>query len=90
MIHRPLQQSIGHGFKQLIKSETERFAADHPKSQELFERAKKTFCIRRANELDGQAGGAFPVFVKEAKGAHFTDVDGKRYLDLCSEATLVR
>ncbi len=27
--------------------------------------------------------GAFPVFVAEASGAHFTDVDGHRYLDLC-------
>ncbi|MCK7506346.1 MAG: aminotransferase class III-fold pyridoxal phosphate-dependent enzyme [Desulfobacterales bacterium] len=27
--------------------------------------------------------GSFPVFVKEAKGAHFTDVDGNSYLDLC-------
>lgn len=27
--------------------------------------------------------GAFPVFVKEASGAHFTDVDGHRYLDFC-------
>ena len=27
--------------------------------------------------------GAFPVFVEEASGAHFVDVDGHRYLDLC-------
>jgi glutamate-1-semialdehyde 2,1-aminomutase len=27
--------------------------------------------------------GAFPVFVEEASGAYFTDVDGNRYLDLC-------
>lgn len=27
--------------------------------------------------------GTFPVFVKEASGTHFTDVDGKKYLDLC-------
>jgi glutamate-1-semialdehyde 2,1-aminomutase len=27
--------------------------------------------------------GAFPVFVKSAKGAHFTDVDGRDYVDLC-------
>src|SRR5689334_4211441 len=27
--------------------------------------------------------GAFPVFVKEASGAYFTDVDGHDYLDLC-------
>jgi glutamate-1-semialdehyde 2,1-aminomutase len=27
--------------------------------------------------------GPFPVFVREGRGAHFTDVDGHRYLDLC-------
>ena len=27
--------------------------------------------------------GSFPVFVKEARGAHFTDVDGNSYIDLC-------
>ena len=27
--------------------------------------------------------GSFPVFVKEAKGAHFTDVDGNDYIDFC-------
>jgi glutamate-1-semialdehyde 2,1-aminomutase len=27
--------------------------------------------------------GDFPLFVDEASGAHFTDVDGHRYLDLC-------
>jgi len=27
--------------------------------------------------------GGFPVFVQEGQGAHFTDVDGLRYLDLC-------
>ncbi len=27
--------------------------------------------------------GAFPLFVQEAVGAHFTDVDGLRYIDFC-------
>jgi glutamate-1-semialdehyde 2,1-aminomutase len=27
--------------------------------------------------------GAYPVFVKEAKGAHFSDVDGNTYIDFC-------
>jgi glutamate-1-semialdehyde 2,1-aminomutase len=27
--------------------------------------------------------GAHPVFVKEAKGAHFTDLDGRDYIDFC-------
>jgi glutamate-1-semialdehyde 2,1-aminomutase len=27
--------------------------------------------------------GGFPVFVEQASGAHFTDVDGREYIDLC-------
>ena len=27
--------------------------------------------------------GSFPIFVDHASGAHFTDVDGNQYLDLC-------
>ncbi len=66
-----------------LAQEEGRFIAGHPRSQELFERA-------RASLLDGvpmnwmvKWAGAFPVFVAEASGAHFTDVDGHRYLDLC-------
>lgn len=69
--------------KQLIKSETERFADEHPQSLALFERAKKHFVSGVPMNWMVKWAGSFPVFVKEAKGAHFTDVDGKRYLDLC-------
>jgi glutamate-1-semialdehyde 2,1-aminomutase len=27
--------------------------------------------------------GSFPLFVKEAKGAHFMDIDGRSYIDYC-------
>ncbi len=27
--------------------------------------------------------GPFPIFVQEAKGAHFIDVDGRSYIDFC-------
>jgi glutamate-1-semialdehyde 2,1-aminomutase len=68
---------------QLLKSEEELFHKTHPKSYKLYQRAKKSlhggvpmlWMIRWA--------GSFPVFVKSAKGAHFTDVDGNSYLDLC-------
>jgi len=68
---------------QLLKSEEELFHKNHPKSFELYQRARKSlhggvpmlWMIRWA--------GSFPVFVKEAKGAHFTDVDGNDYIDFC-------
>lgn len=69
--------------EQLLRSEEELFHKTHPKSYELYQRAKKSlhggvpmlWMIRWA--------GSFPVFVSEAHGAHFTDVDGNKYIDFC-------
>ncbi|MCC7117661.1 MAG: aspartate aminotransferase family protein [Anaerolineales bacterium] len=68
---------------QLLEREEALFHKTHPKSHELYQRAKKSlhggvpmlWMIRWA--------GSFPVFVKAAKGAHFTDVDGNSYIDFC-------
>jgi len=67
----------------LLQQEEQLFHKNHSKSYELYQRARKSlhggvpmlWMIRWA--------GSFPVFVKEAKGAHFTDVDGNEYIDLC-------
>jgi glutamate-1-semialdehyde 2,1-aminomutase len=67
----------------LLREEEQKFHAEHPKSYELYQRAQKSlqggvpmlWMIRWA--------GSFPVFVKEASGAHFTDVDGRDYIDFC-------
>lgn len=67
----------------LLRIEEQKFHAEHPQSYALYQRAKKSlhggvpmlWMIRWA--------GSFPVFVKEAQGAHFTDVDGHDYIDFC-------
>src|SRR5215510_4377919 len=67
----------------LLQDEEQLFHNNHSKSYELYQRARKSlhggvpmlWMIRWA--------GSFPVFVKEAKGAHFTDVDGNSYIDFC-------
>lgn len=69
--------------KKLLEAEESLFHKNHPKSYELYQRARKSlhggvpmlWMIRWA--------GSFPVFVKEARGAHFTDVDGNDYIDFC-------
>lgn len=69
--------------EQLIRAEEELFHKSHPKSFELYQRARQSlhggvpmlWMIRWA--------GSFPVFVREAHGAHFTDVDGHDYIDFC-------
>ena len=67
----------------LLAAENTLFAERHPRSRELFERAG-------AHLLDGvpmnwmtRWASPFPLFVREARGAHFTCVDGHDYLDFC-------
>jgi glutamate-1-semialdehyde 2,1-aminomutase len=67
----------------LLQQEERLFHQTHPHSYALYQRARKSlhggvpmlWMIRWA--------GSFPVFVKEARGAHFTDVDGNSYIDFC-------
>jgi len=67
----------------LLAAEQERFETTHPRSRALFERAKKSLLGGVPMNWMVRWAGAFPIFVEEAAGAHFTDVDGRRYLDLC-------
>ena len=67
----------------LMELEQRDFAARHPRSAALHERA-------RGSLLDGvpmnwmvKWAGTFPLFVEAASGAHFTDVDGHDYVDFC-------
>ena len=67
----------------LLAQEDRRFVEARPRSRELFERAKASLLGGVPMNWMVRWAGSFPVFVKEASGAHFTDVDGHRYLDLC-------
>ena len=67
----------------LMNREQQRFINDHPKSKALFERAGKSLLAGVPMSWMRKWAGAFPPFVREAQGAHFFDVDGNRYVDLC-------
>ena len=67
----------------LMQREQRRFIDDHPKSKVLFERAGKSLLGGVPMNWMVKWAGAFPPFVREAQGAHFYDVDGHRYVDLC-------
>jgi len=69
--------------KMLFERERETFTRSHPKSAKLFERARKSLLGGVPMNWMSKWPGAFPIFVAEAKGAHFTDVDGHKYVDLC-------
>ena len=63
--------------------ERERFRALHPKSAALSEKAKMHMPDGVPMSWMAKWPGGFPLFVASAKGAHFRDVDGIDYVDLC-------
>jgi glutamate-1-semialdehyde 2,1-aminomutase len=69
--------------KKLNAREEERFLALHPKSGELFKKAKEVMPGGVPMSWMAKWPGAYPIFVDSARGAHFTDVDGNEYIDLC-------
>jgi glutamate-1-semialdehyde 2,1-aminomutase len=68
---------------QLTKVETTRFRETHPESARLFAEAKKVMPGGVPMSWMSKWPGEFPLFVKEAKGARFIDVDGLSYIDFC-------
>jgi glutamate-1-semialdehyde 2,1-aminomutase len=67
----------------LMQREQQKFVADRPKSAALFERARKSLLGGVPMNWMTKWAGAFPPFVREARGAEFFDVDGHRYVDFC-------
>lgn len=76
MINRSRLQS-------LMQREQKKFVEERPQSKALFERARKSLLAGVPMNWMVKWAGAFPPFVREAKGAHFFDVDGHRYTDFC-------
>ena len=68
---------------ELMAVEEQRFLDAHPKSGELFESAKLSMPGGVPMSWMSKWPGAYPVFVEEAKGATFVDVDGNTYIDFC-------
>ena len=67
----------------LRKLEDQRFLDSHKKSGELFAKAKDSMPNGVPMSWMSKWPGAYPVFVEEAKGASFVDVDGNTYIDFC-------
>ena len=69
--------------KRLCDREEQRFTVQHPKSAAMFRAAQGSLLGGVPMSWMKKWAGAFPVFVKDAKGAHFTCADGRNYVDLC-------
>ena len=68
---------------EIRKKEDVRFLELHPTSGELFKQGQAHMPGGVPMSWMAKWPGAYPVFVKEAKGARFTDVDGNTYIDFC-------
>jgi len=71
------------GLAELQAREEARFVETHPRSRELAERARSSLFEGVPMHWMRKWPGGFPVFVEEAQGAHFVDVDGIDYVDFC-------
>ena len=69
--------------KNLHLREEDRFLARTPKSHELFEKAKGVMPGGVPMSWMAKWPGKYPLFVASAQGAHFVDVDGNEFIDLC-------
>jgi glutamate-1-semialdehyde 2,1-aminomutase len=67
----------------LLLAEQDRFVAEHPRSRELFERGERSLLAGVPMPWMTEWAGAFPVFVAEASGSRFVDVDDREYVDFC-------
>jgi len=67
----------------LRAKEDARFLALHPQSGEMFKAGQVNMPGGVPMSWMAKWPGAYPLFVKEAKGAHFKDVDGNTYIDFC-------
>ena len=67
----------------LLQQERELFRKNHARSHQLYERASRSLPGGVPMLWMRRWAGSFPLFGREANGAHFTDVDGNAYIDFC-------
>jgi glutamate-1-semialdehyde 2,1-aminomutase len=75
-----IDRSRLHG---LMETERELFRERHPNSRKLSEEARASLLFGVPMNWMTRWPGDHPVFVERAEGAHFVDVDGIDYVDLC-------
>ena len=67
----------------LQRREEERFAREHPRSRALAADAQRHLLAGVPMHWMAKWPGGFPLFVADARGSRFTDVDGLEYADFC-------
>lgn len=73
----------GDVLRAVMDRERSTFVERHPRSRDLFERARGSLLGGVPMTWMLEWAGGFPVFMAEATGARVTDMDGHTYVDLC-------
>jgi glutamate-1-semialdehyde 2,1-aminomutase len=82
--HLPLARTLDRlRLARILVRELVRFEDEHPRSRELFERARRSLLAGVPMNWMARWAGPFPIFVDHAIGARLEDVDGHRYADFC-------
>jgi glutamate-1-semialdehyde 2,1-aminomutase len=68
---------------ELMARERVRFREAHPRCLAMFDRAQRSLLSGVPMNWMTKWAGGFPLFVDRAEGAHFTDLDGADFVDLC-------
>jgi glutamate-1-semialdehyde 2,1-aminomutase len=79
----PMSRTQPQRVADLMERERHAFLQAHPRSRSLFDRSRHSLLGGVPMNWMAKWPGGFPVFVEEARGAHFTCVDGHDYVDFC-------
>jgi glutamate-1-semialdehyde 2,1-aminomutase len=67
----------------VMDEERQRFEESHPRSRELASRAHQNLVSGVPMPWMTRWAGSFPLFIAEASGGRFVDVDGHEFVDFC-------
>lgn len=67
----------------MMAVETARFESTHPRSKEMASDAQRHLVSGVPMPWMTRWAGSFPLFIAEAQGGRFVDVDGNEYVDFC-------
>lgn len=80
---RPVTEIDRVRLARLTARELFAFEVEHPRSRELFERARRSLLGGVPMNWMARWAGPYPVFADRASGARIWDVDGHGYADFC-------
>ncbi len=75
--------TVAERLPELTAREEARFLATHPRSAELAAAARSHLLAGVPMHWMAKWPGGFPLFVREASGSRFVDVDGHEIVDFC-------